>query len=366
MLSRASNLRRFAIVSVACCALGTPLAHATGRLTVAGTLSPQGTSNFCVYSAMSDDSQGNWQVTCGGTGSKTITFTTPLTSQVCTSFSSLNEDSGGNWSVANCVSSAPAQTAATVYYVHTDNLGTPRVVTRPTDDVTMWKWDDTEPFGFDAANETVSGAAFSYNLRFPGQYSDSETGTQYNYARDYDPSLGRYIESDPIGLHGGLNTFGYVRGNPLSRTDRLGLVDWSGTLGGVAGVDGAGAGFFRFDLTSECKCGRKVHIKGYASTVAVGLGAKYTGSGSSASFHDYDSCPNAGVANGGAAIASAAAVTGGGVSCSKTTLGHLYSSGDACGGPGYGFDVSVGIYLGSSIVTEATTVTCDCKQGGQQ
>lgn len=50
-----------------------------------------------------------------------------------------------------------------------------------------------------------------------------ESGLNYNYFRDYDPSLGRYIESDPIGLKGGLNTFGYVGGSPLIFADLLGL-----------------------------------------------------------------------------------------------------------------------------------------------
>jgi RHS repeat-associated protein len=70
----------------------------------------------------------------------------------------------------------------------------------------------------------ASGRSVVYNLRFPGQYYDAETGLNYNYARDYDSSTGRYVESDPIGLKGGsYSTYNYVRGNPVSGADPLGL-----------------------------------------------------------------------------------------------------------------------------------------------
>ena len=64
---------------------------------------------------------------------------------------------------------------------------------------------------------------FTYNLRFSGQYYDSETNLQYNYFRDYDPEIGRYAQSDPIGLDGGNNTFEYALSNPLIYIDSDGL-----------------------------------------------------------------------------------------------------------------------------------------------
>ena len=64
-----------------------------------------------------------------------------------------------------------------------------------------------------------------YNIRFPGQYYQTETGLNYNMNRDYDPATGRYIETDPIGQYAGVNTYGYVHANPISRADPGGLLD---------------------------------------------------------------------------------------------------------------------------------------------
>jgi RHS repeat-associated protein len=112
-----------------------------------------------------------------------------------------------------------------VFYVHTDQLNTPRKVT-DTANVLRWSWDPT-PFGEGTPVQNPGGQPnFLYNLRFPGQYFDLESNLNYNYFRDYDPAIGRYVESDPIGLAGGsLTTYAYVSGNPLLRIDPFGLED---------------------------------------------------------------------------------------------------------------------------------------------
>ncbi len=105
-----------------------------------------------------------------------------------------------------------------VYYYHNDHLATPQKMTDSTGTV-VWSA-DYKPFG----EATITTNTITNNLRFPGQYYDAETGLHYNYFRDYDPVVGRYIESDPIGIAGGKNhLFAYVGNNPESRTDPFGL-----------------------------------------------------------------------------------------------------------------------------------------------
>ena len=129
-----------------------------------------------------------------------------------------------------------------LYFLQPDHLNTPRVLTNAANAI-LWRW-DADPFGVSPPDQDPDGdtQAFVFNLRFPGQYFDAETGLHYNTHRDYDPQTGRYVQSDPIGLDGGINTFAYVGGNPLRWSDRLGLQAaapaspaWQGGSGGAGG-----------------------------------------------------------------------------------------------------------------------------------
>ena len=121
--------------------------------------------------------------------------------------------------VSVIVKSAVAQ----IYYIHPDHLNTPRMIANQTG-TTVWNWDNAEPFGNSMPNDDPDGdgVAFVFDLRLPGQYFDRETNLAYNVMRDYDAGIGRYVESDPIGLGGGLNTFLYVRADPLRLVDLTG------------------------------------------------------------------------------------------------------------------------------------------------
>lgn len=102
----------------------------------------------------------------------------------------------------------------------TDYLGTPQIAVNAQGAIS-WKA-QAEVFGktmLDAQNK------ITMNLRFPGQYFDEETGTHYNYFRDYNPSTGRYVQRDPIGLLGGINAYQYANANSLKHIDPDGL--WS-------------------------------------------------------------------------------------------------------------------------------------------
>jgi RHS repeat-associated protein len=114
----------------------------------------------------------------------------------------------------------PSGSSVLVYYIETDHLNTPRQITRASDNTQMWTW-FSDPFGTTAASG-VSG--FTYNPRFPGQIYDPQAGLQQNWNRDYDPAVGRYVESDPAGLDGGsYSPYAYVANDPMDQADPEGL-----------------------------------------------------------------------------------------------------------------------------------------------
>ena len=117
------------------------------------------------------------------------------------------------------------QAQANTFYFHNDQLGTPQVVTDNNQQV-VWQG-NYDPFG--ACTETIN--LVEQNIRFPGQYFDQETGLHYNYFRTYNPGTGRYVESDPIGLNGGISTYGYANQNGLKYTDPAGLIGLLGAIG---------------------------------------------------------------------------------------------------------------------------------------
>lgn len=104
-----------------------------------------------------------------------------------------------------------------LYYVHSDQVSRPEAVTNSAKSV-VWRANNT-PFNRGIKADTFGGLS----LGFPGQYWDAESGLWHNGFRSYEPTLGRYLQADPLGLAAGLNPYVYVGNNPLSFVDSLGL-----------------------------------------------------------------------------------------------------------------------------------------------
>ena len=110
--------------------------------------------------------------------------------------------------------------AGQYYFYHTDHLGTPHKLTAVNGAV-VW----SAMYSSFGQAQVLPSSTVENNFRFAGQYYDQETGLHYNYHRFYDPTIGRYLRADPIGIKGGINLFGYANTNPINVMDPLGL-DW--------------------------------------------------------------------------------------------------------------------------------------------
>ena len=133
-------------------------------------------------------------------------------------------DQANGFVIADAIRLVPIaiQTELKLYFIHVDHLNTPRAI-YDADQQLRWKWEQQEPFGASPPDENPSGlGAFAFDFRFPGQYFDKETNLSYNYLRDYDPDIGRYVETDLIGLRGGLNLYQYASANPTASIDPYG------------------------------------------------------------------------------------------------------------------------------------------------
>jgi RHS repeat-associated protein len=260
------------------------------------------------------------------------------------------------------------------YALHSDHLGTPRVMTNETN-APVWQWPysafaSNKPTGVLRAtakpgqaitNQPVllkAATAVEMNLGMPGQYSDAETGDFDNYFRTYDGRTGRYIQADPIGMNGGSNRFGYGGGNPVMFTDPFGLDKQfyggvSGTL--FVGFFGGGGGTNVGISTDGTVAGTSVFVQGQGNLM-VGVGG-FAGVGGALGTASTDGPLTSGVSRAGygeidfgygPAYSGSASYDGSG--------GGLGGAGPIKATPGAGIGVALGVGITQSNTWVSPTV----------
>ena len=268
--------------------------------------------------------------------------------------------------------SGTTPTSTTYYSVEADHLGTPRLITDSTQ-AKRWTWHDA-PYGDTLPNEKPgTAAALVYNLRFPGQYFDKETNTHYNWHRDYESTTGRYIESDPIGLKGGPNSYSYVAGNPMVKIDPQGLAIWEVVDAFEAGmVGGVGAQYALYKLRSPCNSeGKRFTITVHAVGTSAGIGIKcrvcFTAPVKvpwGGAFDDHSAEADPGAFNGPyLSVGVGAHILGFAGGYSDVLLGRATSVGSIGASQGFGSTgAEVAGTIGTSTVTEVRIEDCKCEK----
>jgi uncharacterized protein RhaS with RHS repeats len=169
------------------------------------------------------------------------------------------------------------------------------------------------------------------------------------------------VESDPIGLAGGVNTYSYVRSDVIRTIDRTGLINWNGiVLSGSGGLGPFGGGSDIYTLMSPCVGGKRTVVKVLGKYSGVGVGSPYSYTGSNVTFRDSRPAPDPNVFNGDYSKVSAGAAFGGGYGYSAIAMG---TAGSPWGGGGEaGFDLGVSLSLaGSSEVISSRVEACTCE-----
>jgi len=186
---------------------------------------------------------------------------------------------------------AHIDSSGNIFYVHNNQVNAPQKITNSSRTL-VWDY-EIEPFGETYATPTATTPT---NHRFPGQYADAEDTLSYNNMRDYDPSIGRYIQADPMGLKAGPNLYGYVNQNPVQEIDPYGLY-------GVFGI--ASGSFTRTVFPGLTGAYEPVVIGGWDSNIGWNLsgihslGAKLGSStlygayykGEESTYYQQDACP---------------------------------------------------------------------------
>ena len=275
----------------------------------------------------------------------------------------LAENTNGQWSsyIYNGAEPVALVRNNQIYYLHNDHLGRPQLATNSSQQV-VWKASNLA-FDRTVTQDSIGGI----NLGFPGQYLDAESGLWHNGYREYLADAGRYLQSDPIGLAGGVNTYAYTSGNPVNRIDPLGLTDWVGTSLEYSAGPYSGR---TYTLSNVCigqgedKLLVRVQGNSYGfSSLPKKLRVPFSYYGTSnVSFSDSNATPDSSVFNGAYANYGVGfgAVVGG--AFGKTRLGDATS--DWGFSVFFGYQVSAGGAIGQSkVLWSGKLGKCPCDGG---